>query len=100
MAETTLDAKENSGFNTRSIMEITYMARAAVPVAETDGFINRTLSFRPENFKLLGTLAELDDRSMSAVARRLIEAEGRARKAEIEEMKCTQGRGKKERPAA
>jgi hypothetical protein len=57
---------------------------------KASGFINRTLSFRPADYRLLGTLAELDDRSKSATARRLIETEAHARKAEIEEMKRSQ----------
>jgi hypothetical protein len=57
---------------------------------KVSGFINRTLSFRPADYALLGTLAELDDRSMSATARRLIETEARARKSEIEELKRSQ----------
>ena len=56
------------------------------------GFINRTLSFRPADYALLGTIAELDDRSKSATARRLIEAEARARKSEIEDLKLARTR--------
>jgi predicted CopG family antitoxin len=55
-------------------------------------FINRTLSFRPDSYKHLGTLAEFEDRSMSAVARRLIEAEAHAKREEIAEWKRAQAK--------
>jgi hypothetical protein len=57
-----------------------------------DGFIHRTLSFRPSEDAQLVTLAAFEDRSMSAVARRLIEAETDAKREEIEEWKRSQAK--------
>jgi hypothetical protein len=60
---------------------------------KASGFINRTRSFRPDSYKLLGTLAEFfEDRSMSAVARRLIEAEAHAKREKIAEWKRAQAK--------